>query len=280
MVERELFMVLGLSPGASSDEIRRAYRTLAKKYHPDSRGGSANAMAFVKVVAAYQRIMQDRMSLRPGHPRAAASGSRGAGPVASGSRSASATAGSRGTGPAASGSRGAGPTATGSRGAGPAAHAARSTPSSHAPGAQFRQVKTPFTGMFALGRQLLMSGDASSRISAAMELGMSGKSAAYAFLRKAFLDRDAGVVCAAVQAVGSLGIRQSAGELASLFSRAAPAVRKEILGVAVGMGPFNGFENILRLAAEDPDPSIRTFARSAGAFRHTGRGTRRQGGEL
>lgn len=240
MVERELFMVLGLRPGASADELRRAYRTLAKKYHPDSKGGSANAMAFTKVVAAYQSIMQDRMSRR-------APGRR--------------------------------PAASGSRSAGPAAHAARSTPSSHAPGAQFRQIKTPLTGIFALGRQLLMSGDPSSRISAAMELGLSGKSAAYAFLRKAFLDRDAKVVCAVVRAVGSLGIRQSAGELASLFSRAVPAVRREILGVALGMGPFYGFDNILRLAAEDTDPSIRALAGSAGAFVHTGRRAAHQGGE-
>ena len=49
-----------------------------------------------------------------------------------------------------------------------------------------------------------------------------------------------------------------------MSSRSGPAVRKEILKVALGMGPFNGFENILRLAADDPDASVRALLRKAG----------------
>jgi hypothetical protein len=116
--------------------------------------------------------------------------------------------------------------------------------------------------MFALGRLLLMSGDPSVRASAARELG--GKSSAYAFLRKAFSDRDQNVVLAAVKAVKGLAVRQSCGELSSLYSRSGPAVRKEILGVAVGFGGIHGFENILRLAVEDQDPSIRAEVLSSG----------------
>jgi curved DNA-binding protein CbpA len=35
------YRTLGLSPGASLDEIRRAYRRLAKANHPDSAGEAA-----------------------------------------------------------------------------------------------------------------------------------------------------------------------------------------------------------------------------------------------
>ena len=30
------YQVLGISPGASDDEIKKAYRALSRKYHPDA----------------------------------------------------------------------------------------------------------------------------------------------------------------------------------------------------------------------------------------------------
>ena len=47
------YRVLGLTPDATDEEVKRAYRTLAKKYHPDT-GGTANTSEFTKVNNAYQ----------------------------------------------------------------------------------------------------------------------------------------------------------------------------------------------------------------------------------
>ncbi|MCE2968434.1 MAG: J domain-containing protein [Phycisphaerales bacterium] len=43
---------LGLTPSATSEEVRRAFRELAKKLHPDASGRSTEA-AFSRVQAAY-----------------------------------------------------------------------------------------------------------------------------------------------------------------------------------------------------------------------------------
>ena len=40
---RDLYEVLGLQRGASEDEIKKAYRKLAKKYHPDLNPGDKTA---------------------------------------------------------------------------------------------------------------------------------------------------------------------------------------------------------------------------------------------
>ena len=46
---------LGLSPGATQDEIRRAYRRLAKVNHPDA-GGDAALPRFLAIQAAYEQL--------------------------------------------------------------------------------------------------------------------------------------------------------------------------------------------------------------------------------
>ena len=51
------YRVLGLKPGASDEEVRKAYRALAKKYHPDMNPGDAHAAEMMNQInAAYDQI--------------------------------------------------------------------------------------------------------------------------------------------------------------------------------------------------------------------------------
>jgi DnaJ-class molecular chaperone len=49
---RDYYDVLGVSPDAGADEIKRAYRQLARRYHPDI-SGEERASAFLELARAY-----------------------------------------------------------------------------------------------------------------------------------------------------------------------------------------------------------------------------------
>lgn len=52
--------ILGVPPGASPDEVRQAYRTLALRLHPDRNPGDAQAAEqFLRVSRAYEAIRKD-----------------------------------------------------------------------------------------------------------------------------------------------------------------------------------------------------------------------------
>ena len=46
--KRDYYEVLGVSKDASENDLKRAYRELAKKYHPDMNPGDKNAEAKFK----------------------------------------------------------------------------------------------------------------------------------------------------------------------------------------------------------------------------------------
>lgn len=55
------YQVLGVSPGASDDEVKAAYRALAKKYHPDRNNGSPEAeKKMMQINDAYAQIVEMR----------------------------------------------------------------------------------------------------------------------------------------------------------------------------------------------------------------------------
>lgn len=58
MPERDPYELLGIEPGATKAEIRRAYRRLAKRYHPDANpSGGATAERFKEVQRAYEFLV-------------------------------------------------------------------------------------------------------------------------------------------------------------------------------------------------------------------------------
>ena len=58
------YKVLGVSRDASDDEVKKAYRTLSRKYHPDANINNPNKdqaeEMFKLVQQAYNQIMRER----------------------------------------------------------------------------------------------------------------------------------------------------------------------------------------------------------------------------
>ena len=59
MASKDYYEVLGLQKGASEDEIKRAFRKLAIKYHPDKNQGNAEAEAKFKEINEAYQVLSD-----------------------------------------------------------------------------------------------------------------------------------------------------------------------------------------------------------------------------
>lgn len=76
-MSRDPYQVLGVSPGASDDEIKAAYRKLAKKYHPDLNHGSAEAEEKMKELnEAYTLLIKGQGNGNSGGQQGGAGGTQ------------------------------------------------------------------------------------------------------------------------------------------------------------------------------------------------------------
>ena len=88
-LEKDYYKTLGVAKGASADEIKKSYRKLARKYHPDANEGDAKAEERFKEISEAYNVLSDekrrkeydeaRTLFGGGGPRMPGSGSGGSG---------------------------------------------------------------------------------------------------------------------------------------------------------------------------------------------------------
>src|SRR5262245_27237133 len=59
MAEKDYYDILGVKKSATDDEIKKAYRNLAKKYHPDKNKGNKEAENKFKEVSEAYAVLSD-----------------------------------------------------------------------------------------------------------------------------------------------------------------------------------------------------------------------------
>ena len=67
-IKKDYYEVLGINKNADDKAIKKAYRKLAKKYHPDINPGDANAEAKFKEVTEAYEILSNPEKRKSGIP--------------------------------------------------------------------------------------------------------------------------------------------------------------------------------------------------------------------
>ena len=62
--KRDYYEILGVDRNASEDAIKKAYRKLAKKYHPDSNEGNSHAEEMFKQITEAYTVLSDKEKRR------------------------------------------------------------------------------------------------------------------------------------------------------------------------------------------------------------------------
>ena len=58
-LEKDYYKALGVSKGASAEEIKKSYRKLARKYHPDANKGDASSEERFKEISEAYNVLSD-----------------------------------------------------------------------------------------------------------------------------------------------------------------------------------------------------------------------------